>query len=320
MLQLNLWLLPPHSRGCWKLMSGLSDGDNISTLHVIPTYFGIHIVGNIVSDYIIIVFGYIISLEIRLFVAWICLSFISDRFQMLSQFWDILIWNCLISVRKLLAQAKLLAFGAMAWCYLELALSHRSGEVATASYTTQLGFWNICDIPKAKLCREQKAVDVFVFHSVLIQHVVWCRLFFCPPWRQPIIWRLLGSQEVQGPSSGCWSSGDQRRLRTRQFQSSVRSPYFATVCLSQSKSRKGGHWLQFAWSDAVMRGRLLRVASGESLFQGLNRAMLVPSRSIRTFGTFRKWGSPKWFQNHHDPPFWSILLFHSWSILNTWNH
>ena len=50
-------------------MSGLSDGDNISTLHVIPTYFGIHIVGNIVSDYITIVFGYIISLEIRLFVA-----------------------------------------------------------------------------------------------------------------------------------------------------------------------------------------------------------------------------------------------------------
>ena len=51
-------------------------------------------------------------------------------------------------------------------------LSHGSGEVATASYTTQLGSWNICDIPKAKLCREQKAVDVFVFHSVLIQHVV----------------------------------------------------------------------------------------------------------------------------------------------------
>ena len=41
-----------------------------------------------------------------------------------------------------------------------------------ASYTTQLGFWNIRDILKAKLGGVQKAVEVVVLHLLTIQRVM----------------------------------------------------------------------------------------------------------------------------------------------------
>ena len=92
-------------------------------------------------------------------------------------FWDSLSWNCLISVRKLLAQAEFPGHGlvgALDPCPMEVAKSF-------ASYTTQLGFRNVTawssDVPKPKLDRVQKAVEVFMLHLVLIQHVVVVGLF-----------------------------------------------------------------------------------------------------------------------------------------------
>ena len=94
---------------------------------------------------------------------------------------------------------------------LDLTLSRGSGEVVCLfQCTTQLGFRNI--VLKPQLVRVQKAVEVFVLHSVLIQHS-----------RQPQtatnIRRLLWSQEVQWPPSiGLRTSCDPRSLRTRQIQ------------------------------------------------------------------------------------------------------
>ena len=76
-----------------------------------------------------------------------------------------------------------------------------------ASYTSQLGFWNIRNVSEPQLARVEKAVEVFVLHLLVTQHVMWCRLFFSarPPCGQPqtalTIRRLLWSQEVQRPPS-----------------------------------------------------------------------------------------------------------------------
>ena len=41
-----------------------------------------------------------------------------------------------------------------------------------ASYTTQFGFWNIRDVSKPQLGCVQKAVEVFVLHLRVTQHVM----------------------------------------------------------------------------------------------------------------------------------------------------
>ena len=113
-----------------------------------------------------------------------------------------------------------------------------------APYTTQLGFRNVTawsrDVSEPKLGRVQKAVS-FLFGVALSSHCVVC--FFCPPCRQResafIIGELFFCHRM---SAGLPTSCEQRRLRTRQVHLFVRSPYFAAVCLSQSKKR--GRWLE----------------------------------------------------------------------------
>ena len=169
-----------------------------------------------------------------------------------------------------------------------------------ASYTTQLGFWNIRDVPKANLGRVQKATDVFVLPSLVmaLREDAWTSS--CPmevakllapyttqlgfrnvtAWSRDVSEPKLGrvqkavsfflvlhsvlivsfvfsahpaaSEKVPSSSEsffffhrmskGLPTSCDQRRLRTRQVHLFVRSPYFAAVCLSQSKKR--GRWLE----------------------------------------------------------------------------
>ena len=107
-------------------------------------------------------------------------------------FWDSLSWTCLISVRKLLAQAEFPGHGpvgALDPCPMEVAKSF-------ASYTTQLGFRNVTawsrDVPQLKLDRVQKAVEVFMLNSVLIQHVVVAGLFL----PATLLWTSSGSPKA----------------------------------------------------------------------------------------------------------------------------
>ena len=255
------WSTSIRSRGCGKSMSGLFDGHKIGTLHMLPTptQFGTHIVGNyIISDYITIVVGHI-----TLNQNFCCLNFISDRFQTVPNFETYrvgIVWSLSESCWH-----KLWNFRAMASCHLDLTLSHGSGEVIGLLHDP-VRVWNIRDVPKAKLGRVQKAVDVFVLHSVLIQHVVWCPLFFLPV--LPTATNCLdhpkaSSQEVQRPPSDLlWPKTSSDKASSARSRAALILQQFVHLEKGWALASVKCAW----WWDAVMHRPLvasvLRVVEG----------------------------------------------------------
>ena len=129
------------------------------------------------------------------------------------------------------------------------------------------------NVSEPQLGRVQKAVEVFVLHSVLIQH--------CQQPQTAMNIRRLWSQEVQWPPSiGLWTSCDQRSLGTRHVQLFVRSPYFVAIwCnlfITIEKRWVFASACMVMWWDAVMHKRPLIACLLQVFCVWWGRAFLEP--------------------------------------------